>query len=183
MKKTPLIIGGIVLALILMIIVKGVTAQNGAINLEEQVLASSSDINVQEKRRVDLLVNLVDAIQDSKQFELETMTSIVEARTQATTGNIEEAKAVINAVAEAYPELKTSELYKNYTLELANTENMISKYRETYNTEIRSYKKFVRVFPNSLFLNVIGYEVQDFEYLEYEDATVNAPTNLFGNGN
>ena len=85
----------------------------------------------------------------------------------------------IAAVAEAYPELKSNENYKELMNELSITENLIAEYRENYNKQIKEYNRYARKFPTRLFLNILGYEMQQYQYLDY-DAPVDAPQNLFG---
>ena len=85
----------------------------------------------------------------------------------------------INAVAEAYPDLKSSDNYKQLMNELSITENSIAAYRENYNKQIKEYNRYVRKFPTSILLGITGYEKQNYEYLDYGDNS-KAPTNLFG---
>lgn len=177
MKKVLIIIGIIIGALILGVTVM-FSSRNRAIGYEEQVKTSKSSIQVQEKRRADLIVNLVDTVKSYNKFEQETMTQIIEARSQATKGNIEEAKAVIQAVAEQYPELKSIDNYKYLMTELSTTENLIATQRESFNNRVKEYSRYVRSFPTSLFLNLTGYIIQDYEYLEYEGLE-DSPKDLF----
>lgn len=155
-----------------------VTANNKAIHLEEQIKESKSSINIQEKRREDLLINMVDAIKSYNKYEQETMTKIIEARNKATNGNIEEAEKIISMVAEQYPELKSNENYKQYMTELSVTENLIAEHRNNYNIQVKQYNKHIKTFPNSMILSMMGYERLDNTYLEYE-ASEDAPKNLF----
>ena len=177
-KKIVLIILGIILSIIIMIIGKFASTNNMVINLEEQLKESSSAINIQEKRREDLLINIVDSIKSYNNYEQETMTKIIEARSKATNGNIEEAEKIISMVAEQYPELKSNENYKQYMTELAITENLIAEHRNNYNIQVKQYNKYIKSFPNNLILSMIGYEKIDNTYLEYE-ASEDSPKNLF----
>ena len=136
-----------------------------------------SDIKVQEKRRIDLLPNLVDTIKQYDKHEAETLQAIVDGR--GSTGDIENVTTAITAVAEAYPELKSNENYKQLMTELATTENMIAQYRESYNKQVGTYIRYVKGFPARQFLSWTGYEVLDYQRLDYQ-APVDAPTNLFG---
>lgn len=173
------IIGGIILAGIITIGALFITSQNKAISLEEQVSESSSAIKVQEKRRVDLILNLVDTVKNYDKYEKETLVQLTEARSKANDGNVEDAQLAIQAVTEAYPELKSQANYQNLMTELSVTENLIAEYRNNYNVQIKAYNKHVRKFPNSIILGVMGYEQIDSTYLEYE-APSDAPTDLFG---
>lgn len=181
-NKTTWIVVGIVLAIILLIGGLFISSNNKAIFLEEQINAAQADINVAEKRRYDLVFNLVDAVQSYQDYEGETMESIVSARNSMEHGDVESAQMEITAVAEAYPELKANENYKQLMNELALTENQIAQYRNNYNEQVRSYNKMVRSFPNNIILNILGYEAIDTTYMDY-DAPVDAPQDLFADEN
>ena len=152
--------------------------QNKAIALEEQVDTAKSDINIQEKRRADLIPNLADCVKEYDKHEYQTIIDTIKARGTSSDTNAQEITTMINAVAEAYPQLKSNEQYKTLMNELSVTENLISQYRENYNTQIKAYKKYVRKFPARIFLDMTGYEVKDFKYLEF-NVSSDAPTNLF----
>lgn len=181
-NKTTWIVVGIVFAIILLIGGLFISSNNKAIFLEEQINAAQADINVAEKRRYDLVFNLVDAVQSYQDYEGETMESIVSARNSMEHGDVEGAQIEITAVAEAYPELKANENYKQLMNELALTENQIAQYRNNYNEQVRSYNKMVRSFPNNIILNILGYEAIDTTYTDY-DAPVDAPQDLFADEN
>ena len=175
--KLGLIISVGVILLIILCIFGVQSSQNKAFILEEQVNTAQSDIKVQEKRRVDLIYNLADCVKQYDKHEAETLKSIVDGR--GSTGNIENVTTAITAVSEAYPELKSNDNYKQLMTELSMTENLIAEYRSNYNKQIKEYNRYVRQFPNRLFLSILGYEVQDYSYLDY-DAPSDAPQNLFG---
>lgn len=175
--KLWLIIAAGVLSVIMLCVFGVQSAQNKAFMLEEQVNTAQSDINVQEKRRVDLIYNLVDCVQQYDQHEAETLAAIVEGR--GSTGDIENVTTAITAVSEAYPELKSNENYKELMNELSMTENLIAEYRSNYNKQIKEYNRYIRKFPTRIFLDMLGYETQEYNYLDY-NAPVDAPQNLFG---
>lgn len=156
------------------VVVQG--AQNTAIALEEQVNTAYSDIEVQEKRRIDLIYNLVDCVKQYDAHEAETLKAVVDARGGA--GDIENVTTAITAVSEAYPELKANENYKELMNELSMTENLIAEHRSNFNKQIKEYNRYVRKFPARVFLDILGYETQDYTYLNY-DAPTDAPQNLF----
>ena len=176
--KLVLIVAGVVVALILLVVGGFVSTQNKAIGYEEQIYESQASVNVQEKRRVDLVYNLVDVAEQYAAHEREVFAEVTQARNEANSGDYEQAALALHAVAEAYPELKSNENYAQLMTELSVTENMIAQYRENYNLQVRNYNKFVRKFPNSFVLGVMGYEVVEFTYTEY-DAPQDAPQNLF----
>ena len=164
----PAIISGIVLLALLTIIPMFSGTYNRVVTLEENIKTSKSNINKEEQRRVDLFNNLVDAVESAKSFEQATQTKIAEARGQANAGNVDQAMLTLNAVTEAYPELKSIALYDKTMTEFSVTENRIAGYREQYNVDVRSYNRKVRSFPTNIVLNIMGYEQQNFKYLEYE---------------
>ncbi len=155
-----------------------VGVNNTTINLEEQIKESKSSINIQEKRREDLIINLVDTVKDFNKYEQETMSKIVEARAKASNGQVEEAQTLISAVAEQYPELKSNENYKTLMTELSVTENMIAEHRNNYNIQVKQYNKHVKKFPNNIILNIMGYDKLENTYLQYE-VLEDSPKNLF----
>lgn len=157
-------------------VVNGV--QNNAISLEEQVKVAYSDIEVQEKRRVDLIYNLVDTVKNYDKHEASTLQAVVDARANGK-GDISDVTTLISSVAESYPELKSNENYKELMNELSITENLIAQYRSNYNQQIKEYNRYVRKFPNKQFLIILGYEAAAYDYLNY-DAPSDAPSNLFG---
>ena len=170
--KLILIVLAGILAIVLLCIFAVQGTQNKAFTLEEQVNTAQSDIRVQEKRRVDLVYNLADCV-----MQYDTLTAIVEGR--GSSGDIENVATAITAVSEAYPELKSNENYKELMNELSITENLIAEYRSNFNKQVKEYNRYVRQFPARLFLNILGYETQTYDYLNY-NAPVDAPQNLFG---
>ena len=176
MKKVLYIILVVVLIGILGVFIVQ-NSKNTAIRLEEQVMTSKKDISVQEKRRADLIPNLVEFVKEYDKHEYELLSSLIEKRGSEGV-DVKEVTTIVNAVAEAYPELKSSENYRQLMTELAITENSISSYRENYNRSVREYNSHVRSFPNTMFLDILGYQKLTFEALEYEGYE-DAPTNLF----
>lgn len=173
----------IILAIVVSVIValsfglQGV--QNKAISYEERIKEAQSEIKVQEKRRADLIPNLVDCVKAYDKHEYETLMDIIKARGMSDNAS-NEIQLAVNAVAEAYPELKSSENYRQLMTELAATENLIANYRSNYNSVARNYNQYVRKFPNKQILGLVGYEIQNYDYLNY-NVSEDAPTNLFGN--
>jgi len=172
---------GIFVGVVIMFATIAITSQNKAINLEEQINESTSAISVQEKRRADLIINLVDTVQAYDNHEKDTLVLLTEARSKASAGLIQEAQLTISAVTEAYPELKSIQNYQTLMNELSTTENMIAEHRNNFNIQVKAYNKHVRKFPNKFLLGMLGYENIDASYLDYETSP-DAPTNLFNSG-
>lgn len=176
--KLILITIGIILAVILLNVSIFAHTSNRLVSLEEQIKESDSGIKIQEKRRIDLINNLVDTVKSYNKYESNTLQKITEARSKINDGDIDSAKNILNAIVEQYPDLKSSNNYKQVMTEMATTENLIANYRENYNDQIKSYNNYIRQFPTNIIANIMGYEKIDYKYLDY-DVSSNAPKNLW----
>lgn len=180
MKNKGLIIGGSIVGAILLCVIvffmSSMTANNGAVKREANIETSELNINTEESRRVSLFNNLVDAIESYNSHEKEIMNAVTEARKQAKDGNIEEAKLVVNAVAENYPELQSQANYKEAMTEFSITENRIAKAIKSYNSQIKAYDAYFKTQPRAMFLG--GYEKQEYEP-KVVPVPVDAHMNLF----
>ena len=176
-KKMTLIIIAGVLAVLLMAFTIIMSIRNKAISLEEAIETAESDIEVQEKKRVDLVYNLADCVKEYDEHEAKILEEIAESRKQD--AKMRNVSMSIKAVAEAYPELKSNEQYKSLMNELTILENEIAQYRTAYNKSVEKYKRYVRKYPQKIILEWMGYENQDYKRLEY-DAPKDAPQDLFG---
>lgn len=136
MKNTTWKIPLIVLAAIVAIVLAGIfmihIPRNHANSMEEQIRESKAAINIQEKRRQDLVYNLADSVKSYNKHEAETLKNIVKERS-SNTGKIESTGTAIAAIKESYPELKADKNYQRLMKELAVTENRISDVRDNYN--------------------------------------------------
>lgn len=168
----------IVLAIVVLSVLGGVN--NQYVNLTQNVETSNSNINKEEERRLDLFNNLVGAIQSYNNFEQSTLTQITDARAQAAGGDVDGAALSINAVVEAYPQLKSQQNYQDAETEFSVTENRIASYREQYNDDVRSFNSYVQSFPADVFLSIEGKDQAQKPYL---NATVDnqKATDIFGN--
>ena len=176
--KLPIIIIAVIVAVALMFVFAFQGVQNHAIGLEEQITTAQSEIKIQEKRRADLIPNLVDCVQAYDEHEYNTLKDVVAQRGTNTDAAVQEVTTMINAVAEQYPQLQSNTNYQQLMTELATTENLIAQTRTNYNTWVSQYNTYVRKFPNSSILSMLGYERQTFEKLNF-NVSSDAPTNLF----
>ena len=176
--KMPVIIIAVILAVVLMFTFMMQGVQNKAINLEEQITTAKSEIKIQEKRRADLIPNLVDCVRNYDNHEYETLLRVVNARGVDTDGTALRITTMIKAVAEDYPELKSDENYNRLMTELATTENLIANVRSNYNTWVSQYNSHIRKFPNNKILNMLGYVANEYQKLDF-DVSEDAPTYLF----
>lgn len=168
-----------VIAICITIALGFISRRDTAIGHEESIEAAKSDINVQEKRRQDLISNLVDCVKQYDKHEYETIKTIAESRDNNDNA-VEKVTTMVKAVSEAYPKLKSDTNYKNLMNELSITENLLAQHRSNYNERIKIYNRYVKKTINSAVLNMLGYETKTYKYLEYENVSEDAPTNLFG---
>ena len=112
------------------------------------------------------------------EHEYQTLMDVINARGTISDASVNEIQTMINAVAEAYPDLKSSDNYKELMNELATTENLIANYRSNYNSWVKKYNQHIRKFPNKQILGCLGYEDANYTYLDY-NVSSDAPTNLF----
>lgn len=175
--KLVLIIGVVLIAVVIASIFAVQSSQNRAISLEESVYTASSDVEVQEKRRVDLVYNLADCVKQYDVHESKTLTELAENMSKG--NEVDNVSTSIAAVAYNYPDLKSNKNYLQLMDELSITENLIAQSRENYNKSVGTYNKYVNKFPTRIFLNWTGYEEKGFERLEF-NAPSDAPQNLFG---
>ena len=176
--KLILIIVGIVLAVVLFTVFALNGVPNKAISFEEQITTAQSEIKIQEKRRADLIPNLVDCVKEYDKHEYETLMAVVEARGTSSDSSVQEIQTMINAVAEQYPALKSNENYKELMNELSTTENKIAQVRSNYNEWVTKYNSYTKKFPNKQILGMLGYEVTEYQKLTF-DVSSDAPTDLF----
>lgn len=157
--------------------------KNRAISLEEGIQESGSNIQTIVQKRVDTLTQLTNTVKDSKKFEAEVLVGLTKARTEAERGDFAASESSLRAVAEAYPEIKTIDLYDNLMITTATIENQLSNSRQVYNRDVAEYNKLIRKFPSSQLLGLAGYKPLNFEpFIPSEAATGFNPSedNLFG---
>lgn len=148
-----------------------------AYSYEENIKTAKSDINVQEKRRKDLVYNLADCVKNYDEHEYNTIIGLANERSDG--GTVDNASTVISGIVEDYPDLKSSDNYKELMNELSTTENNIANYRENYNQTVKTYNRYVKKTMNRFFLSITDYEIMNYDYLEYETSE-DAPQDLFG---
>jgi LemA protein len=153
--------------------------KNHAIALEEAVKNAISDMKVQQKRRMDLIYNLVDCVKHYDAHEAEVLSMLAKKMSANVDADGEmKLHSTLNATAYRYPELAGSALYKELMNELSMTENLMARHRENYNAVVNDYMRFVQQFPADFLLPILGYQKKKFAYLEFEVSS-DAPQNLF----
>ncbi len=163
---TPLVIGIVLVAAILLWLVLG---YNRLVRLRNEADQGFSTIDVQLKRRADLIPNLVESVKGYAGHEAEVFEKVSQARAAtlqagtlpekaAADGLMQSAVTGLLGIAEAYPQLRSSENFRALQDELAGTENRISVERMRYNEEVRAYNIRVRQFPSNLIASTFNFE-------------------------
>lgn len=174
----------VLLVVVVLVVLWVIGAYNGLIALKNQTLNGWKQIDVQLKRRHDLIPNLVNTVKGSMQFEKETLEAVVDARSKAMAGGggVKETAAAETAlsgalgklfvVMERYPDLKTSQNVRDLQEELASTENKIAFARQFYNDVATKYNIKQQEFPVNLVAGLA--RAQPAELWEIEDAAERA---------
>ena len=174
---------------IVLLVVFAIAQYNRLVRLNITVDEAFAQIEVQLKRRADLIPNLVETVKGYAAHEKSTFDAVVAARTKSTSastvadvaaadGALTNALRGLLAVAEAYPDLKASANFLQLQEELATTENKVSFARQFYNDNVRSLNTAVKTIPTSFFVGLA--KVGEREFYEVEDPTIrNAPNVKF----
>jgi len=170
----------IILGVLGLILLYLVYIYNRLITLRERVKESSSDIEVQLKRRADLIPNLVETVRGYASHEKEVFEKVTEARSKILSAPtvkegleadnmLTSALKTLFAVAENYPELKANQNFLHLQQELVDAEDKIQASRRFYNAVLREYQSYKESFPAGIVANIFRFP--DFEYyeLEYEE--------------
>ncbi|HUU30962.1 MAG TPA: LemA family protein [Phycisphaerae bacterium] len=186
------ILGGMVLVVLLVVgvVVLGVViwliaAYNGLVRLRNVVESAWSQIDVQLKRRYDLIPNLVETVKGYAAHEKETFERVIQARQRGMdASNVKDQQAAENmitgalrqlfALSEAYPDLKANQNFLALQEELASTENKIGFARQYYNETVKDFNTRQQVFPTNLVAGPFGFKPADFFEIE-EPAAREAP--------
>jgi LemA protein len=172
-----LIILGVIVILFLMLI--GI--YNGLVRLRNQVKNSWAQIDVQLKRRYDLIPNLVETVKGYAKHEREVFENVTKARNMAqqmsssgpgaraqAEGELSNMLSRLLAVAEAYPDLKANQNFLALQEELSSTENKISFSRQFYNDSVLGYNNKIQMFPSSIIAGMFGFILSEFFEVKVE---------------
>jgi LemA protein len=177
-------VGLILLAVVGLVIVWAIASYNRLVGMRNQVLNGWKQIDVQLKRRHDLIPNLVNAVRGSMDFERDTLTAVMEARSKALTatgpadaaqkeGQLSQALGRLIAVAENYPTLKSNDNVKMLQEELSGTENKVGFARQFYNDIATKFNTAQQVFPANLVAGTLGFKPAElFEITDAADREV-----------
>ncbi len=170
----------IILAVLVVLVLWLILAYNGLVRTRNQAQEAWSDIDVQLKRRYDLIPNLVSTVQGYAAHEKTVFEDVTKARSQAmqATGTAKadaenQLSATLKslfAVAENYPDLKANQNFLALQSELTDTEDKIQAARRFYNGMVRDLNTKIQVFPTNLFANAFGFTKMDFFGNDLTDA-------------
>lgn len=177
---TPVLIITLVVIAVLALMIIGM--YNSLIRLKVRVQEAASDIDVQLKRRYDLIPNLIETVKGYASHEKETLENVINARNKAMetmAGGSEKEKAEAEnalsgtlkslfALSENYPDLKANQNFLELQRELTDTEDKIQASRRFYNGNVRDFNTKLQIFPTNIIGNMLGFK--DQEFFEIEDA-------------
>jgi LemA protein len=180
--STPLIV---LIVIVVAVVLAAVLIYNGLVQRRLRIDEAWAQIQVQLKRRHDLIPNLVNAVKGYMQFEQDVLTRVTEARANAVSagaqgpaqaaqaeGVLTQALRSLFAVVENYPELKANQNVLSLQEQLTTTENQISFSRQHYNATVLDYNQNIATFPSVLLAGPLGFTRRDFFEAEPEAAEV-----------
>lgn len=179
----------IVLAIVAVIAIWFIAAFNGFVTLKNRAKEAWSDIDVQLKRRYDLIPNLVNTVKGYATHESQAFEKVSQARAAAmgAQGVADKSKAEnilegtlksLFAVSEAYPELKANTNFLQLQTELADTENKIQAARRFYNGNVRDLNTKIEHFPSNIVAGIFGFGQMEFFELEADEAAAKNPVEV-----
>jgi LemA protein len=172
----PLVLIIVLLAIVAVVVIValfGVGIYNRLVQLRQMVKNAWAQIDVQLKRRHDLIPNLVNTVKGYAAHEKGTLEAVISARAKATSatipadrikaeGELSGALGRLLAVSEAYPDLKANENFLGLQNELRGTEDRIAFSRQAYNDSVTQYNTAIQTFPAVMFANFFGYKEEPF---------------------
>lgn len=173
----------IIFAVIILLVFYGIGVYNKLVNSRNKVKDQWAQIDVQLKRRADLIPNLVETVKGYAKHEKNTLTEVIEARNKfVSAGSINEEIEANNqltgalnklfALSESYPELKANQNFINLQNDLKDTEDKISYARQFYNDTVLTYNNLVQMFPSNIVANMFKFEVYEFFKIEEKEKEV-----------
>lgn len=177
MKRPGLLIG---LGILVILFFFGCNSYNGLISSDVAVQKAWSNVETNYQRRTDLYSSIIKTIEGSANFEKSTLREVLEARAKATQikvdindpaslaayqnaqSSLQGSFSKLLAVVENYPDLKTTQAFRDFQTQIEGTENRINVARQDYNKIIETYNLKVRRFPNNIFAGIFGFKAKPF---------------------
>lgn len=183
----------LIIALVVILLFGGCacTRYNGLVTSDQGVKTSWSNVETNYQRRTDLYNSVIKVIEGSANFEKSTLKDVIAARAKATsvTVDVNDSNSLaayqraqsqlqgsfsrLMAVAEAYPDLKTTQQFQNFETDISGTENRISVARRDFNDAVNQYNLKVKTFPNNIFAGLFGFHEKG--YYKADPGSENAP--------
>jgi LemA protein len=191
--KKGLVIGLGIVGFILLLMMWGVGIYNKMVGFEEPISGQWGNVESAYQRRADLIPNLVSTVKGYADFEQETLTAVIEARSKATQVTVDptnispeelaafqQAQAGVGsalgrllAVVESYPDLKANQNFMELQTELSRTENRINVERNRFNEVVQGYNTYIRKFPAAMLAGIFGFETKG--YFKADEGSEKAP--------
>ncbi|MEO5682481.1 MAG: LemA family protein [Chitinophagaceae bacterium] len=170
----------VILALVLVLGGCGCNSYNGLVTTDQSVKNSWGNVETNYQRRTDLYNSVIKTIEGSANFEKSTLKEVIEARAKATSvnvdindpeslakyqaaqGQLQSAFGRLMAVAEAYPDIKTTKAFQDFQTQIEGTENRINVARQDYNSTVNAYNLKVKTFPNNIFAGFFKFSEKPY---------------------
>jgi LemA protein len=181
----------ITLGILVVLFGYGCNGYNGLVKSDQEIKKVWGNVETQYQRRTDLYSSVIKTIEGSANFEKTTLKEVMSARASATQvkvdindpatlakyqaaqGQLQSAFGRLMAVAEAYPDLKTTKSFQDFQTQIEGTENRIGVARKDYNDAVQQYNLTVKVFPKNILANIFGYKEK--AYYQANPGSENAP--------
>jgi len=181
----------VIVAIVLVLGGCGCSQYNGLVTSDQQVKQLWSNVETNYQRRTDLYNSVIKTIEGSANFEKSTLQAVIDARSKATSiqvdindpetlakyqaaqAQLQGAFSRLMAVAEAYPDLKTTKAFQDFQTQIEGTENRINIARKDYNAGVNAYNLKVKTFPGSLFAGMFGFHEK--AYYQADPGSEKAP--------
>jgi LemA protein len=175
--------GWIILAVIVVVLVYGVSVYNGLVSMGQRVSQAFADIDVQLRQRHDLIPNLVETVKGYASHERGTLEAVVQARSAAVSAQSPQDKAAAEtqlsgvlgkliALSEAYPDLKANANFQQLQAQLTDIENKLAAARRFFNNAVSEFNARIQQFPAALFAGMLGFAPRQFFDLGDDRRTV-----------
>ena len=178
-----MIIFYIVIAIVVILLIYIVATYNKLVNNKNKVENQFSQVDIQLKRRADLIPNLVETVKGYAKHEQNTLTDVIEARNKVVSANSINEKVDANnkltqalnkllMLSEAYPELKANESFLSLQKDLTDTEDKITYARQFYNDSAMKYNNIIEMFPSNIVANIFKYKKDEYSKIDQNQKEV-----------
>lgn len=186
LTMSPLYIG---LGILAVLVIVAIVIYNGLVTARLRVKEAWSDIDVQMKRRFDLIPNLINTVKGSTSFESDTLEKVINARSQGmaakTPAQVGDADMAMRgaltgffALAESYPDLKSNQNFIALQNELSDTENKIQAARRFYNSVVGDYNTKIQTVPTNIFAGMFNFASEEFFELAADEQAARNPVEV-----